>query len=244
MNKALILACLVALVSLSGSNVLAAEPPDAASLNADEHLAGWWTFDEDSGTTAKDSSKHGRDAKLSGDLSFDGGSVPGRIGKALKIDGSKGLVEVPGYKGVEGTAARTVCLWIRTKTSRGDVVLWGTQDFGQMWILRFIRGHVGVTPHGGYYYMEDSVHDEAWHHVGAVVGEAELPNLHDDVTLYLDGQVAQPDRIGLLDLWPIETGAEQDVAVGKGFQGEVDDLRIYDRALSDEEIKALFDMKK
>ncbi|MHC4403427.1 MAG: LamG-like jellyroll fold domain-containing protein [Planctomycetota bacterium] len=220
----------------------AAEPSDATILNTDQHLAGWWKFDEPSGSTAKDSSKHGRDAALAGGLSFDQNSVPGRIGKALNFDGRSNLVEVTGYKGVAGTGPRTICVWIKTGTSRGDIVSWGAQDFGQMWILRFIRGHVGVTPHGGYYYMEDNVHDQAWHHVAVVVREAGLPNLHDDVTLYLDGKIAKPDRIGLLDLWPIETGAERHVAIAKGFKGDVDDLRIYDRALSDEEVKALYDL--
>jgi hypothetical protein len=88
--------------------------------------------------------------------------------------------------------------------------------------------------------MADEIHDDAWHHVAAVVREAELPNLHDDVTLYLDGKIAEVHRIGLLDLWPIETGDELEVAIGKRFKGSIDDLRIYARALSDEEIQTLF----
>lgn len=221
----------------------AAEPDQATSLDTDSHLAGWWKFDDASGGTAKDSSKHGRDGALAGGLSFDENSVPGRIDKALQLDGRDDVVQITGYKGVTGTGPRTVCAWIKTDTSRGEIVSWGTPQFGNMWFMRFIRGHVGVSPHGGYYYMESTVHDKAWHHVAAVVGKAELPNLHDDVTLYLDGKIAQPDRIGLLDLWPLETGAEQDVSIGKGFKGDVDDLRIYDRALTDEEIKALYDRK-
>ena len=243
MCRVLILPILVVFASLAcweSPTAGAAEPAEAQSLDSDPHLCGWWKFDDPSGSTAKDSSKHGRDAALAGGLSFDENSVPGRLGKALSFDGRDNLVQVTGYKGVAGTGTRTICAWIKTGTSRGDLVSWGTRDFGQMWILRFIRGHVGVTPHGGYYYMEDSIHDQAWHHVAVVVCEAELPNLHDDVTLYLDGKIAKPDRIGLLDLWPIETGAEQDVAVAKGFKGDVDDLRIYDRALSDEDIKALY----
>ena len=74
--------------------------------------------------------------------------------------------------------------------------------------------------------------------------EAELPNLHDDVTLYLDGKIAEVHRIGLLDLWPIETGADVEVAVGKGFKGSIDDLRVYSRALSDEEILTLHRLAK
>ena len=58
--------------------------------------------------------------------------------------------------------------------------------------------------------------------------------------LYLDGEVATVDDIGLLDLWPLVTGEEMEVRIGRGFAGALDELRIYDRALSAEEIKALY----
>jgi hypothetical protein len=218
--------------------------PAEPDLDAGPHLMGWWKFDEDAGTDAADSSKHERTGKLSGEMTFDENSVPGRIGKALDFDGGDDLVTITGYKGVTGTTPRTVSLWLKTKTSRGDLVSWGKKDFGQMWIVRFIRGHVGATPNGGYYYMADSVHDEKWHHVAVVVGKAELPNLHDDVTLYLDGKIAAIDRIGLLDLWPVETGDELDVVIGQRFKGAIDELRIYDRALSEEEVAALYNVGK
>jgi len=40
------------------------------------------------------------------------------------------------------------------------------------------------------------------------------PNLHDDVKLCKDGAPAEIDDIGLLDLWPVETGESQDVRIG------------------------------
>jgi len=43
-----------------------------------------------------------------------------------------------------------------------------------------------------------------------------------------------------MDLWPIETGDKLDVVIGRGFIGLLDDLRIYQRPLSEEEILALF----
>ncbi len=223
----------------AGVVAAAAEPPLAANLDTDPQLMGWWKFDDPSGTAAADSSKHGRHGELTGGMTFDKNSVPGRIGKALNLEGTGGLVRIAGYKGITGTGPRTICAWIKTATPKGDIVSWGKEDYGQMWILRFIRGHLGVTPHGGYYYMAADVHDNAWHHVAAVVRQAELPNLHDDVTVYLDGKIAEVDRIGLLDLWPIETGENQEVTIGKGFQGSLDDLRIYARALSEEEVQTL-----
>jgi hypothetical protein len=173
-------------------------------------------------------------------LSFDKDSAVGRIGKALKLDGRDDSVEIAGYKGITGTAPRTVAAWIKTKRPRGEIASWGLQDGGKMWILGFIRGRVGVTPRGGYLYMNSQTHDDKWHHVAVVVRKAELPNLHDDVKLYLDGKVADIHDIGLLDLWPLQTGKELDVRIGRGFNGLIDDLRIYDRPLLEDEVRALF----
>jgi hypothetical protein len=218
---------------------VAAEFPDATNLDADPHLMGWWKFDDVSGTVAADSSKHDRKGKLFGGMTFDKNSIPGRIGTALNLDGQDDHIRITDYKGVTGTAPRTICAWIKTDAANGEIISWGKDEFGQMWMFRFIRRHVGVTPNGGYYYMADEVHDDRWHHVAAVIRKAEFPNLHDDVTLYLDGKIAEVHRIGLLDLWPIETGSELDVVIGTRFKGGIDDLRVYGRALSDEEIQTL-----
>jgi len=237
---------LIELIQLSGGRVTVVLRPGkerAVTLDTDPHLVGWWRFDDDSGNTAADSSRYGRKGTLKGGLSFDKDSVSGKIGKALKLKGGDDLVEITNYKGVTGTRPRTVSAWIKTTTSRGDLISWGLEDYGQMWIFRFIRGRIGVTPRGGYLYMNSEVHDDKWHHVAAVVEDAKLPNLHDDVKLYKDGAPAESHDIGLLDLWPINTGSDLDVTIGRGFKGLIDDVRIYDRALSPDEISAIFRLK-
>jgi hypothetical protein len=133
-----------------------------------------------------------------------------------------------------------VTAWIKTKSSRGEIISWGADDFGKMWKFGFIRGRVGVTLKGGYYYINDAIHDDKWHHVAVVVEEAELPNLHDNVSLYTDGALAAIHDIGLLDLWPVNTGDEFDVRIGRGFKGLIDEVRLYNRPLSEEEIASLF----
>ncbi|MGC8991618.1 MAG: LamG domain-containing protein [Verrucomicrobiia bacterium] len=166
--------------------------------------------------------------------------VPGRIGNALMFGEQGSVVRVPGFKGVTGTAPRTVCAWVKTSTDGGEIVSWGSNDFGKMWIFGHVRGRIGVTPKGGYLYINDSIADDKWHHVAVVVHGAEKPNLHDDVRLFKDGAPAIIHDIGLLDLWPIDTGSDVEVRIGRGFKGLIDDLRIYDRALSEQELEALF----
>jgi hypothetical protein len=215
----------------------------AATLDTDPHLVGWWTFDETTGKSAADSSTGGHNGTLEGALSFETHSAAGKIRKAIRLDGNDGRVRIAGYRGVTGPRPRTVAAWIKTNAPSGEIVSWGANDHGQMWILGFIRARVGVTPRGGYLYMKAPTDDDAWHHVAAVVHEAAPPNLHDHVKLFKDGDPAEIDDIGLLDLWPIETGDKQDVTIGRRFKGLIDDLRIYDRALSEDEISALFKLE-
>ena len=215
----------------------------AGGPKVDPNLAGWWKFDETAGEKAMDSSGHGRIGTLKDPLSFDENSAGGRLGRAIRLDGKDPYVQIERYKGVTGTRPRTVSAWIKTTTSRGEIISWGTEDFGQMFTFGFVRGRIGITPHGGYFYMNRATHDDEWHHVAAVVAEAELPNLHDDVTLYLDGVEAEIHDIGLLDLWPLETGNKLDVRIGRKFKGLLDELRLYDRPLAPEEIQALFKLQ-
>lgn len=215
---------------------------EKANLDRDPNLAGWWKFDEMAGTTAADSSRYARKGTLLGETSFDVNSVPGKVGRALKLS-EDDTVEITGYKGVTGTGPRTVTAWIKTTERRGSIVVWGTSESGKQFRFGHIRGRIGLTPFGGYLYVKQYTNDDKWHHVAVVVGESDLPNLHDDVVLYLDGKVAEIDDIGLLDLLPIETGNEEDVRIGDGYAGSIDDLRIYDRALSVEEVGRIYEGK-
>jgi hypothetical protein len=236
--------CLAGWLDQSRAQTAATAPPPVRdsrlTLNTDPHLVGWWKFDDVTGKSAADAAKPAHPGVLEGVLSFDTHSVPGRIGQALKLEGNNDGVRIAGYKGVLGTQPRTVAAWIKTLTASGDIVSWGTNDFGRMWTFGFVRGHVGVTPKGGYLYMKAGTQDNTWHHVAVVVQEAAAPNLHDHAKLFKDGEPAEIDDIGLLDLWPIDTGAHLDATVGRRFKGVIDDLRIYDRALSEDEVGALF----
>ncbi|MBL7185599.1 MAG: LamG domain-containing protein [Phycisphaerae bacterium] len=239
----LLAALFVGASALVQPSAVAAAKDAPKTLDTDPHLVGWWKLDETSGETAADSSRHKRKGALKGGLSFDKDSAAGRIGKTIKLDGEDGYVEITKYKGVVGTKPRTVTAWVRTTSSEGQVISWGADDFGKMFTFCFIRGRLGVRPNGGYYYMNDPIHDDQWHHVALVIKEAELPNLHDDAVLYKDGVIAEIHDIGLLDLWPIDTGSDLDVRIGRGFKGLIDDVRIYDRVLSDEEVMVLFKLE-
>lgn len=228
----------IAAISLAGA---AAEKKPVA-LDKDPHLVGWWKFEETKGATAADSSKAKHNGTLSGGFTFDAASVDGKVGKGIKLTADQ-YVEIKGYKGVTGTKPRSVAAWFKTKRNRGDIAIWGARDSGKQFRVGHIRGRLGITPFGGYYYMKEYTNDDKWHHIVLVITESELPNLHDNVRIFVDGKVAEVDDIGLLDLLPIETAKEADVRLGTGFEGLLDDVRIYSRALVLDEAKTIYQGK-
>lgn len=233
------LLCAIVPIDLHG-----ADKGKTVDLNADPHLVGRWKLNETTGKQAADASGRGHPGVLRGAATFDINAVREQDRQGLRLSGGEDCVLITGYKGIPGTQPRTIAAWVKPTAAGGEIVAWGHRDFGKMCTFGFIRGRVGLTPHGGYLYMKTGVDNGAWHHVAAVVRAADPPNLHDHVTLYLDGQVAEIDDIGLLDLWPIDTGEDLDVRIGRGFKGVLADVRLYDRALSEDEIRGLCNQAK
>ena len=86
-----------------------------------EGLVGWWKFDETSGNIAYDSSGNDRD----GNFSAGGSWVNGKIGGALDLNGSAS-VQILNYKGVLGTTARSISMWLKSGSQNGgNLFHWG-----------------------------------------------------------------------------------------------------------------------
>ena len=82
--------------------------------------------------------------------------------------------------------------------------------------------------------------DDGWHHVAAVLENDGTPNLNE-VKLYVDGVEEAVPGGGVA----INTLYSKNVKIGvygssaKYFKGLIDDVRIYDRALTEAEIQVL-----
>tara|TARA_Y100000588_G_scaffold194258_1_gene208346 strand:- start:120 stop:956 length:837 start_codon:yes stop_codon:yes gene_type:complete len=206
-----------------------------------------YAFDETSGATAADSSGSGNTGTL-----FNGGStpwVPGRIGNALSIDYvTNGYVRAVGYEGVLGTNARTLAYWVNS-TNLGEynyAVTWGVSGGTLSRIEAWNHGSNGkaLLSFGGANIggSGPSVTDGTWHHVAySFPDSASLA----DVKIYVDGTLYTTAWGGATI---INTNGGKDVFVGTDsgfgnrFAGMIDDLRIYDHALSASEVSALASM--
>ncbi len=206
---------------------------------ADQSLVGWWKFDDGSGTKALDSSGYGHHGEFVGSPEW----TDGKIGGALRIS-LDNYVVVPGYKGVLGTTPRTCTAWIKTTTAPGVIFGWAPVVAGAKWIVRLNNdGELRCEVHNGYHYGTTILTDDQWHHIAVVLEDDGSPDVAE-TKLYVDG-ILETSNADIADE-PINTAEDMDVTIGQNphasnrwFDGLLDDARIYDRALTVNEIQTV-----
>jgi hypothetical protein len=205
-------------------------------------LKGYWRFnDSPFDGSAFDSSGYIREGSLTDDANF----VPDpERGQVLSLDGDGDYVQITGYKGVTDLTTRTVSAWINTEMAgTGDIVSWGEEATGKTWLLYINSvGGLRMGIKGGYIQTTSlDLRDGTWHHVATVLPMGYI-NVAD-VELYVDGVKMTSTESSSLT---IDTVSMLDVKIGiledsqnRYFDGLIDDVRIYNRALNGGEIAAL-----
>jgi hypothetical protein len=202
---------------------------------ADPGTAGLQAHYEFEGNT-NDSSGNARNGTAVGNPIFGAG----RIGQSIGFDGLTDYVNIDGYKGILGSSAISVTAWIKTSsTDTGAIVGWGPDVAGERFGFRVDAGRLRAEHAGGNVQGDTSVNNDVWHHVAVTVQENSTVS-YPDVILYLDGAddtrpTTDPDAFNIT--------AAEDVSIGRRpsnsdrlFIGQIDDVRIYDRALTQEEV--------
>ena len=199
----------------------------------DPSLVGWWKFDEGMGSVALDWSGHGNHGALQGDPQW----VPGQVGGALEFDGSGDYVDCGNGPDLTITGDITFMCWIKVAAfSRSWETILAKGDDS----YRMSRGaeygdsiHFGCNgPSGGNLNATTVVTTNTWRHVAL---------LYDGTNkiIYLDGaEDARVASAGDIDssTYNLFIG-ENSQARNRYLTGLVDDVRIYNRALTVEEIK-------
>jgi hypothetical protein len=188
-----------------------------------------YAFDESSGTTAADSSGSGNTGTLNGMTGTEW--TTGKVGGALSFDGTNDYVEAIGYKGISGTNAQTVAFWFQTSNSGVQMPL---VAYGDFWLALLNNNVVGLILDGNNFYAGSNLTDGDWHHFAVTIP---ANSTSGDVVLYVDGAGTNGSGTTLINMAPAN-----DVLIGKVtllFNGLLDDVRMYDHALSAGEVSAL-----
>jgi len=212
-------------------------PLTDAEIAAMAALLAYWKLDETSGNTAVDSGPHGYHAALTGNPSWESN---GKVGGALAFDGS-GDYATTGENLLSDLGAFTIAAWIKPNVMSGSrIAIAGQNDcleFGLMspTSLQFWSPVTSTTS------ADFTGYHQKWTHVAAVGNGA-------TVQLYINGQVVATDYDNVTSYgsssYPVNIGAGVWDAGGNDFTGEIDDVRMYSRALCQDEINGLATMGK
>jgi len=175
----------------------------------------------------------------------------GPVGQAISLAGlADNYVEITGYKGIVADAdgiqpAFSVACWFNT-SENGDMVTWGSADGapdgGQYMTFRVEAGNLRTEHGDGNIRGNTPCNDGEWHHGALTVVEGASLRVPQTM-LYIDGQ-ADGINSGSDNVYNVT--ADADVNIGqrashadRWFPGLLDEVRIYDRALSAGEVAAL-----
>ena len=212
-------------------------------------LAGYWAFNEGSGTTAADSSGSGNTATLVNGVSW----VSGKVGDAVSANGTNQYVTVPSVN-LSGTNAVTLTAWVnRTySTTSGHTLFEATTNFNSSTtgfgvfpddtscagIQADVHGNVGYVANC---YAQPS--SGTWHHLAFVFDKSQAGAA--EVKFYIDGVLQTATRslltstntnnFGNNPIYMFARGGTQEYAAGT-----VDDLRLYSGALTATQIQQIY----
>jgi len=206
-------------------------------------LVGYWKFDEGSGTTAYDSSGYNNNGTLYNNPTW----TTGKVGGALSFDGVNEYVDAGNRESFNMSNAITIAAWIYPRYSGNNeqlIIYKGGPGLNTTgWRVGTKYGYIRIHYFDGSEQRSItniSYSPNQWYHIvfsGLVDG---------GMKAYLNG-VVQPTTSGFTN--GLTTNA-LNLNIGRYslgsyyFDGLIDEVRIYNRALSDAEIAAIYNATK
>lgn len=211
-----------------------------------EHLVLYYSFDKDEGVRVSDLSERGNH----GDVHGAKWTSQGKVGGAYEFDG-QAYIALPDKRFLDGYADTTICAWINSHLPPGQ----GGQILGS----GDLRGGIDpVSTRINTRMFEDfglcdtvnnrkvesvgevGIHPGSWQMLAITL---EPDRAHSSYRVYLDGNVI--DSRELPGGFSITYDRDMPTQIGsihgtQGWVGLIDEVMIFDRALSESEIKQLY----
>lgn len=220
----------------------------SVSDDSNPGIAGWWKLDEGTGTATADSSGLGQTGTITG--AAWSATVPDPLvamadPASLSFSGTNNMVDIPTSATLQTATTFTAATWIKASTDVSAFRVFLSAEDATHGYSVYLLPSTGLlqvqlhTDSGGPYPVAlDSgpLNDSQWHHVAVVID-----NTAKTGTLYVDGvQRGNGSFPGNFMPFAGNLKVGQFANVGAyPFLGNIDDLRIYNRALSAAEIAAL-----
>jgi len=206
-------------------------------------LVGWWPFNGN----ANDESGNGNDGVVNGaTLAADRN---GMSNAAYSFDGASSVINVPSSQSLNIADSITISAWLlRANPQNNDGEgIFGPSNFlpdSPGFYLRIInqKADLGISSPYTEGFSNQSILGENWYHLVAIYDNS-------TITIYINGILDNISQVGPgnLDQWT----SSGDLTIGKEayegapeiyhqFNGSLDDIAIYNRALTEQEIQALY----
>ncbi|MBO8183395.1 MAG: DUF2341 domain-containing protein [Archaeoglobus sp.] len=226
--------------------------PDAP---ADLGLLAEYHLDEGSGSVAHDDTSNGYTANLLNNPTWvgaDGGVWDSRqdvsfsVGDSLSFDSSSDRMQLP-HTILNGRTEVTFECWINTTDTNSFGIISGANSgTDNEYLIYYANNRLYQFIKGPSTSVRVTINDGVWHHIATV------RHSNGDIDFYVDGELV---GTGTLDSAPLVIdpnglwiASEQD-SVGGGwstnqeFTGTIDEIKIYSRALSADEIRAHYERR-
>jgi len=219
--------------ALTGAEVLALAPPAIIGL------VGSWKFDETSGTVAADASGSNNTGTLSSAPVWTTG---GKVGGALSFDGIDDSVNVGSGTSLNTPNVISVSAWVYYRSGNGRIVQKDDRGSGTYTRLWEMGGY------GGVFRME------LWHSDGTTTCQSANPLTVNgwmlltmtfdgtNINMYQNGILTKtiyfPGDIRVDNNTPVTIGGQW--LAGESFNGLIDEVQIYNKALTATEILAFY----
>jgi len=221
--------------------------PVASASSLRPYLVGEWRFDEGFGTTAYDTSGEGNTGSFGGDPQYNTNTSDCPMGYCLEFDGDDYIAGFSGF--LEGLTELSISAWVKP-ISTTYIFQHGSSNSHHGYLNYFqvssagaLKADIEHAAATGHFYPttpNGEVEMNKWSHVGMIIDS-------DSVDFYVNGE--QVDSDSFSGMYALAASSSVYRNIGRYYyksdtisysNGAIDDVRIYNYALTENQIKKLY----